>query len=104
MRKFPKKGGASRKHARSPRQHLSFTKEGPARPLLTFLTTYMGRTAVRKQRTAEPLSATETDMTRAQKATIALNRQMRTSPAPPHPRHGGSRFPPPACTPHTMRF
>jgi len=36
MRKFPKKGGASRKHARSPRQHLSFTKEGPARPLLTF--------------------------------------------------------------------
>ena len=26
MRKFPKKGGASRRHARSPRHHLPFTK------------------------------------------------------------------------------
>ena len=36
MRKFPKMGGASRRHARSPRHHLPFTKEGPAPPMLTF--------------------------------------------------------------------
>jgi hypothetical protein len=95
--------------------HLADTRAHPATTSLSpnkdqrpqcshFLTTHMGRTTARKQRTAEPLSATETDMTRAQKPTIALNRQLRASLPSPHPRHGGSRFLPPACAPRTHTY
>ena len=62
--------------------------------MLTFLDNTHGENGrAQTAHSGAPAAPAETDMTRAQKATIARNRQRRPPPPPPYRRHGGSRFP-----------